>query len=100
MSDLLWSAVELAAVDHLASPAPVDQALALLRGITDVRAELDRLESDVVAAARHHGATWREIGDAAGGISKQAAGKKWGSPGGAAAHVGVGVGVAQQPSAV
>lgn len=77
MSDLLWSAVELAAVDHLTSPAPVNQALALLHGITDVRAELDQLEADVVSAARSHGATWREIGDAAGGISKQAAGKRW-----------------------
>lgn len=78
LSDPLWAAVEVAAVAHLQDGTPLDQALACLAGIADVLAALAELETQVVSAARTHGATWDEIGGEAG-MTKQGARKKWGA---------------------
>lgn len=55
----------------------LDAALeALGRSCTEVRAATQRLE-DAVLAARSAGATWAQIGDAAG-VTRQAAHERWG----------------------
>lgn len=60
-----------------ASRVPLDATLqALERSSTQVRVAQQRLE-DAVLAARAAGATWAQIGDAAG-VSRQAAHERWG----------------------
>lgn len=78
LSDPLWAAVEVVAAGHLDDGSPVDQALAFLAGIAEVRAALAVLETQVVGAARAQGATWDEIGDEAG-MTRQGARQKWGN---------------------
>ncbi len=59
------------------STAPVDTALrSLERSSADLRSAQRRLE-DAVLAARDAGASWAQIGDAAG-MSRQAAHERWG----------------------
>jgi hypothetical protein len=50
----------------------IDLPLRGLRELTEVRQTLDRLERELVTAARRNSSTWEEIGGALG-ISRQAA---------------------------
>jgi hypothetical protein len=51
--------------------------VAALAGLANLRAELDRLERDLIAAARDHGASWSQIAAALGLRSRQAAEQRW-----------------------
>lgn len=53
-----------------------DDALHLLVELTSHAAELDRRVHATVAAAVHHGATWKQVADALG-VSAQAAHKRY-----------------------
>ena len=50
----------------------IDLPLRGLREVTALRQTLDRLERELVVAARRNGSTWQEVGGALG-ISRQAA---------------------------
>jgi hypothetical protein len=50
----------------------IDLPLHGLREVTELRRTLDRVERELVAAARHNWSSWEEIGGALG-ISRQAA---------------------------
>ncbi|MFI5534530.1 hypothetical protein ACIA8O_38945 [Kitasatospora sp. NPDC051853] len=54
------------------------EALAALRLVAGLRAELDAAEARVIDAARAADATWTEVGAALGGITKQAAAERRG----------------------
>jgi hypothetical protein len=61
--------------DELVAGGPEgrDGTLALLRFADLLRRSADRLCHDSAMAARHHGASWREVGEAVGGITPQGA---------------------------
>jgi hypothetical protein len=50
-----------------------EQSLALLRFADLLRRSADRLSHESAMAARTHGASWREVGEAVGGITPQGA---------------------------
>jgi hypothetical protein len=60
---------------ELAGGVPVgrEESLALLRFADLLRRSADRLCHESATAARNHGASWREIGEAVGGITPQGA---------------------------
>lgn len=51
-----------------------------LREVHDIRLRIAALEATAVELARTHGATWEQIGEEMGGISRQAARARWGQP--------------------
>src|SRR6516225_10224990 len=53
------------------------EPLASLGRLAVLRGALDRAERDLIAAARQHGASWSEIGEALGLRSRQAAEQRW-----------------------
>jgi hypothetical protein len=62
----------------VASEAPgVDEVLGALRGLPGVRRDLDRVERELIGAARERGAGWPEIAAALGLGSRQAAVQRW-----------------------
>ena len=56
---------------------PPQHSVAALAGLANLRAELDRLERDLIASARDHGASWSQIATALGLRSRQAAEQRW-----------------------
>jgi glycine/D-amino acid oxidase-like deaminating enzyme len=54
-------------------PDELGQSVAALRFADFLRRSADRLCQDSADAARRHGASWREIGEAVGGITPQGA---------------------------
>jgi hypothetical protein len=54
-----------------------DHGLAALALVGRLRADLDRIERDLVGSARERGATWREVAAALGLRSRQAAEQRW-----------------------
>ena len=56
------------------SPEGARGQLALLRFADLLRRSADRLCHESAMAARNHGASWREIGEAVGGITPQGCG--------------------------
>jgi hypothetical protein len=54
-----------------------DHGLAALALVGRLRAELDRIERDLVGSARERGLTWREVAAALGLRSRQAAAQRW-----------------------
>jgi hypothetical protein len=56
---------------------PPQHSVATLAGLANLRSELDRLERDLIASARDHGASWSQIAAALGLRSRQAAEQRW-----------------------
>jgi hypothetical protein len=55
------------------APTELGQALATIAFADKLRQAADRLCREAAQAARVHGASWREIGEAVGGITPQGA---------------------------
>jgi hypothetical protein len=54
-------------------PGELDAALATLQFADQLRRAADRLCQEAAEAGRRHGASWRQIGEAVGGITPQGA---------------------------
>lgn len=54
-----------------------EDPLAALTRLAGLRGALDRAERDLIAAARHRGASWSQVSEALGLRSRQAAEQRW-----------------------
>jgi hypothetical protein len=59
---------------------PLARLLLCLQELDDLVTTSAKLEYEVVQLLHDAGFTWDDIGEAAGGISRQAARKKWAKP--------------------
>lgn len=72
-----WSADRRAIDDVLQADQQPPEVLAALTLVTELRADLDRAERQLIAIARERGAGWRAVAAALGLGSRQAAEQRW-----------------------
>lgn len=75
LSELVTSEVDVLALQEF-TPAFEEELVRTLRGVTQQRPQLDRLQNDLVAYMRERGASWETIG-AGLGVARQSAWEKF-----------------------